>query len=183
MTKIELHIKIGGLKLSQTFHVIQDLCHPDFMKQQKTCIDCGTRTLYLREFSTHVNIINVNNGLARVSKTMVIEPHCLANIPMKLSRTKRNETVLLELNGNSQKEFAVPKCLVINKPRHLFIQVANASNNSIRLTDGTIVASVSTVRTGGIYALDENVASYNSKYKHVVSICVIRKTNLSRIYE
>lgn len=37
--KIELHIKIGGLKLSQTFHVIQDLCHlliwgTDFMKQQ-----------------------------------------------------------------------------------------------------------------------------------------------------
>lgn len=124
-----MHIKIGGLRLSQTFHVIQDLCHPlilgtDFMKPQKACIDCGTRTLYLQEFSTHVNIINVNNGLARVSKTMLIEPHCLVNITIKLSRTKQNETMLLEPSGNTQKQFAVAKCLVINKPRYIFIQVA-----------------------------------------------------------
>lgn len=91
--KIELELKIGGLKFKQIFYVIQDLCHSlilgtDLMKQQRACIDWGTRTLFLQEFSTFVNIINVNKGLARISKTMYIEPNCIVNIPVKLSRTK-----------------------------------------------------------------------------------------------
>ena len=95
--KIELEIKIGGLKFRQIFYVIQDLCHPlilgtDFMKKQKACIDWGTKTLYLQEFSTYVNIINVSNGLARVSKTITVQPNGFANIPIKLSRTQKNHT-------------------------------------------------------------------------------------------
>lgn len=78
--KIELEIKIGGLKFRQIFYVIQDLCHPlilgtDFMKKQKACIDWGTKALYLQEFSTYVNIINVSNGLARVSKAITVQPN------------------------------------------------------------------------------------------------------------
>lgn len=170
--KIELELKIGGLKFKQMFYVIQDLCKSlilgtDFMEKQKACIDWGTKTLYLQEFSTYVNIINVSNGLARVSKTITVQPNGFANIPIKLSRTQKNHTVLLEPNGNTQKQLGIAKCLVINRPKRVFIQVANASNKNICLTAGTIIATVSTICTQSISSIDENSTTSKSKYKHV----------------
>ena len=170
--KIELELKIGGLKFNQIFYVIQDLCKSlilgtDFMEKQKACIDWDTKTLYLQEFSTYVNIINVSNGLARVSKTITVQPNGFANIPIKLSRTQKNHTVLLEPTGNIQKQLAIAKCLVINRPKRVFIQVANASNKNVCLTAGTIIATVSTIRTKAIYSIDENNTTIKSKYKHV----------------
>lgn len=91
------------------------------MEKQKACIDWSTKTLYLQEFSTYVNIINVSNGLARVSKTITVQPNGFANIPIKLSRTQKNHTMLLEPTGNTQKQLAIAKCLVINRPKRVFI--------------------------------------------------------------
>lgn len=99
--KIDLKIKIANLNLVQTFYVIQDLCQPIilgtyFMEKQKACIDWGTKSLYLQECSTHVNLMNIGQGVARVVKTVNIPPNCFANIPVKILRTEINETILLE---------------------------------------------------------------------------------------
>lgn len=55
-------------------------------EKQKACIGWGTKTLYLQECSTYVNIIDVSNGLARVSKTITVQQNGFANIPIKLSK-------------------------------------------------------------------------------------------------
>lgn len=170
--KIDLKIKIADLNLVQTFYVIQDLCQPiilgtDFMEKQKACIDWGTRSLYLQEGSTHVNLINIGQGVARVVKTVNIPPNCFANIPVKISRTETNETILLEPVSTNQKQLAMAKCLVINRQKRVVMQVANASTNDLCLKAGTIVARANKVHKHNIYSMNEDKTTEKGECKKV----------------
>ena len=117
--KVDLEIKVGGLIIS---HIIDNLCRSvilgtDFMKQQNACLDWRTHMLYLQDFSTHVGIIKVDYGFARMSRSLLIQPGSVVNVPVKLSRTNKNTTVLLEpLNNQNKTGLAFAKCVVKNRP-------------------------------------------------------------------
>ena len=101
--QIDLQFSIGGLLLSQTFYVISALRHSMilgryFFQRNEACFDWQNNTLSLRQNTVNFIIINISQGFARVSKTTDIPPISIQNIKIRLSKTKSNETVLLEPN-------------------------------------------------------------------------------------
>ena len=73
------------------------------MKQQNASLDWIKHMLYLQDFPTHVSIIKVDYGFARMSKSLLIQPGSVVNVPVKLSRTNKNTTVLLAPSKNQNK--------------------------------------------------------------------------------
>ena len=60
-----------------------------------------------------------------------------------MSKTKSNETVLLEPNLKTTKySFVAAKCLIKNKPESLFIQVLNPTDDIIKVHSGYVIASI-----------------------------------------
>ena len=101
--QINLQFSIGGLLLSQTFYVISALRHSMilgryFFQRNEACFDWQNNTLSLRQNTVNFIIINISQGFASVSKTTDIPPISIQNIKIRLSKTKSNETVLLEPN-------------------------------------------------------------------------------------
>ena len=170
--KMEIQIKIAGLKFKHTFYIIEDLCQSvilgaDFLKQQKACLDWGSKTLHLQEFSTSINVINFKMGLARTKKSLVIPPNSMANIPVKLSRTKHKSTVLLEPKQSPSAKLAVAKCVVINKPKQVYVQVTNTANEQVNIPAGMILATVQPIENANIFSLETENNKASSRYQSV----------------
>ena len=70
----------------------------NFFQRNEACFDWQNNTLSLRQHTDNFNIINISQGFARVSKTTDIPPISIQTINIRLSKTKSNETVLLEPN-------------------------------------------------------------------------------------
>ena len=115
----------------------------DFLQKNEACLDWQNNTLSLRQNTVNVNIIHISQRFARVSKTTDIPPNSIQNIKIRLSKTKSNETVLLEPNLKTTKySFVAAKCLIKNKPESLFIQVLNPTDDIIKVHSGYVIASV-----------------------------------------
>ena len=146
--QIDLQFSIGSLLLSQTFYVIPALRQSmilgtDFLQKNEARLDWQNNTLSLRQNTVNVNIIHISQGFARVSKTTDIPPNSIQNIKIRLSKTKSNETVLLEPNLKTTKySFVAAKCLIKNKPESLFIQVLNTTDDIIKVHSGYVIASI-----------------------------------------
>ena len=146
--QIDLQFSIGGLLLSQTFYVIPAfrqsmILGTDFLQKNEACLDWQNNTLSLRQNTVNVNIIHMSQGFARVSKTTDIPPNSIQNIKIRLSKTKSNETVLLEPNLKTTKySFVAAKCLIKNKPESLFIQVLNPTDDIIKVHSGYVIVSI-----------------------------------------
>ena len=169
--KITLPIVIGNLKIQHTFYVIQDLCTSillgtNFLIQQKAHLDWPSRKLYLQEFLTHTNVIKIKQGLARTRSFVNIKCHTMVNVPVRLSHTVSNQTVLLEPIPQ-QSGLAIAKVLVINKPGHVFIQVTNTSDNDIALPSGKILASVKHVHDNEVFPLEVPNSEKSPRYKDI----------------
>jgi hypothetical protein len=165
--KINLPILIGGLKIQHTFYVIQNL---------NTSILLGThfldsqlafsRKLYLQKASTQVNIIKIKQGLVRTKSFVNIRCNTMVNVPVRLSHTVPNQTVLLE-PITQQSGLAIAKVLVLNKPGHVFIQVVNTTDNDISLPPGKILATVKQVHENEIFSLEVTDSEKSKCYKDI----------------
>jgi hypothetical protein len=104
----------------------------DCLQRNEACLEWQNNTQSLRQNTVNINIINISQGFARVSKTTDIPPNSIKNIKIRLLKTKSNETVLLEPNLKTTKySFVAAKCLITNKPESLFIQVLNPTDEII----------------------------------------------------
>lgn len=90
----------------------------------------------------------------------------IANVPVRLSNTIKNETVLLELITQTS-GLAITKVLLIHKPGQILIQVTNTTENDITLPPGKILASVKQVHEHEVFPLDVSHSSKSSHYKNI----------------
>ena len=60
----------------------------DFLQKNEACLDWQKNTLSLKQNTVNVNIIQIAQGFARVSKTTDIPPNSIQNIKICLSKVK-----------------------------------------------------------------------------------------------
>ena len=168
--QVNLSLKISGLNVHQNFIIISQLHHPlilglDFMQAYQVRIDFHHKIMTIGNDSVTVALAcDSKFGYARCIKSTVISPESEAVIPVKISKTQKNETVLLEPIESLQNiNLAGAKCVVTTHKGKAVMRVINPTKCAITLSPNRVIANVNVVETQEIYPFtDENVASVDS---------------------
>ncbi|VDH98642.1 Hypothetical predicted protein [Mytilus galloprovincialis] len=160
--QITVEFSINKFSFTQTFYVIPALRQSmilgtDFLAKNRACIDWETNSLFLKDRSININFTEQPPGYARVSVKTVLSPNSVRNVPVKLSRTNKNELVLLEPTEEIYDLNVFPaKCLIQNIPGQVYIQILNVSDKEITLEIDLVVATVSTVEEASVFNLKKD---------------------------
>ena len=160
---LEASIEIGGAIFHQDVHVVQDLHHSfilglDFIMSNQAIIDYESNTLHVKSSAnqTYLCTIETNTGLARAGKLFIIPKRSETTIPVRLSRCKDGDIVLLDPLPSltlSQHVIAA-KCLVKVKQKQGFLKVLNPTHSDVRLRAHQVLATIEPVDSNHIVALD-----------------------------
>lgn len=178
--KTLIPIVIAGARFDFKFHVLDDFHHKliigvDFLYENKCFVDLGQGMLYVKEGLISARL-TVQSGSAKVTKPVCIPAREETELPVSISRTFKNEIILLE-PVPTNKDIRVARCLVKakqskgskSKTFSALVRVLNPTDDDIYLPANFTVASASRVDTENIFAFNENCASQECAHVNVVS--------------
>ena len=164
--KIVLTIDISGLKIDQTFHVIDNIQYPfilgiDFLKMNKVHLDFNYQKLSIAEDTIVVGMISDSQfGRAKCTKYETIEPETEKLIKVKLTKDPGNQVVLLEpFESLQNSDLAGARCIAQGKTAYL--KIMNPTKKKVKILPGQFVANVSLIDKKEIFDFDENDESVN----------------------
>ncbi|MEW8547939.1 MAG: reverse transcriptase domain-containing protein [Candidatus Thiodiazotropha sp.] len=156
----EIDILVSGVKISFPFYVLNSLHHSmilgmDFLEHHKVKIDIEAGTVYIKDKLLKSPIIRTKAGFARVDKPICVPAGAEVEMPVKVSKRKTDEVVLLEPIATLQNYgIGGAKCLVkVHKGKAVF-RVLNPSDKNINIPANRIVASVCDVDSKHVHTLD-----------------------------
>jgi transposase InsO family protein len=162
---IQLPINFGNQIIWQNFHVFQKLHHSmilglDFMEKHKANIDMGNKVLYIQNNSAQAGSYQTDVGLARTATPIRIPPQQEITIPVKISKHKHGQVLLLEpLPGIANDNIAGAKCLVkVIKGKSQF-RLLNPTDQEIFLPQGRPIATAAPIETDSIQPLEPTDSS------------------------
>ena len=167
--QVKLTLKISGINVDQNFIVLEQLHHPlilglDFMQQQNVKIDFQQRLM-----SFHDNLVAValtcdsKFGYARSVKREVIPAESEFTIPVKLSKSAKQNVVLLEPAESLQNlNLAGARCLVNAKNKRAVLRLMNPTKNDIVLSPFRVIANINVIEPDQVYSFEDNSANISS---------------------
>lgn len=111
------------------------------------------------EITKQVFSLNCNTGLARVVKTIKIEPRSSANVKVFISNLDKQQDILLEpVPQLPELGIAGAKCLVnLSKTKQTYMQVINPNDNPVVLQSNIVIASASLVDITQVMTLESSL--------------------------
>ena len=159
---------ISGAKISSKFYVLDSLHHSlilgiNFLECHDAYLHLQASTLFLKDKTLCASLIGNKAGLARLEKYTTIPAHCEVEIPVKVSKRKKGEIVLLEpVNYLQSQGIGGAKCLVkVHKSKTVF-RVINPTDTDIELSANRVVASVHEIHSDHIHELGGSQSASNS---------------------
>ncbi|KAL4238579.1 hypothetical protein ACF0H5_003286 [Mactra antiquata] len=127
----------------------------DFNEKCKVKLDFDRKLLSMCDDVIVASINTTENGLARVCRETSIEPGHMMSVPVKLSRRKNDDIVLLEPSPYVQSCMLMgAKCLVTVKKNQALINIVNPTKEVKILQKNKVLAVVHNVEKDQIYSLD-----------------------------
>lgn len=182
-TKIVLDI--SGLKIEQTFTVLESLHHPvilgiDFMISQKVKIDFHHNIMSLLDDTVSLALAcDSKFGYARCLKPEIIPANSEIHVKVRLSKGNEKRSVLLEpsLSLNSI-NLVGARCLVKPQQRKTFMKIANPTNAEVHISPNRVLATVNDIDEAEIYIFsDENESKITSETVANVNLCASKSNN------
>lgn len=159
---IELNVNIQNCIVLQKFHVFQRLHFSiilgmDFLDNNDVILDFSQKIITLPNCQT-VNFLSSTTfdiGIARASKPFTIQPNCITNIPVHLSRVPHNALCLLEPVTSLHHVTSARVLLKARKGRGV-CQLINHTNIPIHLHPKQIVGKLFPVDVNLIEPLEDS---------------------------
>lgn len=163
--QVTLKLNISGLKIDQNFIVLEHLHHSvilglDFMKDYHVKIDFHKRIMTVMDELVSVSLIcDSKFGYVRCMKPVDIPAETEIDIPVRISREYKNDTVLLEPSENLHSVNLVgARCLVTTCKGKAIMRVLNPTKSTIKVLPNRILAHVNVIDCNEIYSFDKPCA-------------------------
>ena len=168
---IMLDLNIGNAKFSQKFHVFDNIHHDliigiDFLKKNKCSLDFSTSTLRSDSGIPIVNFVSsLMTGLARLKKTVILQPMSETLVPVKISKVPSNTAVLLEpVQSLLNNQITCARALLKSVNRSSACRVLNPLPVSVTLRSNSVVGKLTPIDESSVCALGkEQVCSMTNE--------------------
>ena len=157
--KIQLPIDIENKIFWSSIHIVKGLNQAvilglDFMEKHNVSLNLGTKTIKIAE-SNVTSPVETKLHFARTSQRVVIPPKHETLLPVRISRLKRQQVVLLEPWGSLEDNSLVgAKTLSMVQNQTGVMKVCNPTDNEIVIGNNTIVATIEVVEIADIRSFD-----------------------------
>lgn len=150
--QVKLTLKISGVNIDQNFIIIEQLHHPlilglYFINNHNVNIDFHQRVLTFHDNLVATALVcDSKYGYARSIKREVIPAESEITIPVKLSKSAKQNIVLLEPVDSLQNlNIAGAKCLVSAKNKRAFMRLINPTKQPITLSPTRVIANINVI--------------------------------------
>lgn len=155
---VDLKITIGGRTCSHAFHIIEDIHHSliigiDFLKQHKCTLNFAKSQFETESGDCLISFISpFKIGLARLTKSITIEPMSECLVPVRLSKIENGGVALVEtVSSLSDKEVGLARTLVKSNNGRAICRILNPFPSTKHIKAGTVI--------GKLLPFDENSVS------------------------
>lgn len=156
--QITLPLCFNDVIYNYNLHVIENLHHSiiigvDFMEVNKVTIDFSNEQITLSD-EAYVCPLITSTGLARASMPLKILKHAEYLVPVKISKRKNGEQVLLEpLPSLAKLNLMAARCLVTVSKGQAVLRLLNPSDKTVKISNNFVLAKVLDIDEASIHVL------------------------------
>ena len=158
---VEVSIKIQGLSIPFTFHVLRGLNHNmilgvDFLSATKANIDMSNGVIVLCDDLVTLSLARPDDCVLRPIAEIDIPGQSEALIPVQLSRDLTAENAVIEPYPFSRKNFVVARSIVKSDGKLTMCKLLNPTKDVIHLNKGDTIAKISAIPSNFICEIAES---------------------------